>query len=312
MTNSTSKQLNLVVSEGHSGWRLDQFLAAVDPDLSRARIKGLVDQGLAQVNGARGKASTKVKAGQTVTLVVPAVMPPDLTPDGTVVFEILYQDSDLVVINKPPGLVVHPAVGHERGTLVHGLLAACEDLTGIGGEARPGIVHRLDKDTSGVMVVAKTEAVHKALVEIFKNRQVSKIYLALTRGWPKNDRGDRSTCADRTASGPAPEDVRHDRPVRTSGFNPVDQTWYVRFALNLSLLRLLKILTGRTHQIRVHLAALMVARFWAIRIYGQWYTGALKNGGGSLSRGSVNRGRCFMLIACLGLTHPVTGQEDGV
>ena len=297
VSDTSARQLTLVVADDQAGRRLDQFLAAMDPDLSRARIKGLIDQGLALVDGAGVKASSKVKTGQTVTLTVPAVVPSDLTPDETVDFDIIYQDRDLVVINKPPGLVVHPAAGHETGTLVHGLLAACSDLTGIGGEARPGIVHRLDKDTSGVMIVAKTEEAHRSLVEMFKDRKVSKIYLALTMGWPKDDRGEIDLSIGRHPV------RRKEMSTRSSRGRQALTRYQVieRFEAGLGYLKV-KIMTGRTHQIRVHLAA-MGFPVLGDGVYGKG-TRSLKDGGGPI-RNLVTR---QMLHAHrLVLTHPCLG-----
>jgi 23S rRNA pseudouridine1911/1915/1917 synthase len=297
MTDKSAKKLTLVVTEDQSGRRLDQVLVSADPELSRTRVQGLIDQGLVRVDGSGAKASVKVKAGQVVTLVVPAVAPSDLLPDATVCFDIIYQDEDLLVINKPPGLVVHPAAGHETGTLVHGLLAACHDLAGIGGEARPGIVHRLDKDTSGLMIVAKNEAAHKALVEMFKERQVGKIYLALTLGWPKGDRGDIELPIGRHPV------RRKEMSTRSTSGRPALTRYQVlgRFAPGLGYLKL-KIMTGRTHQIRVHLAALGFPVL-GDAVYGKGL-GVLKHGGGAI-RDLVNR---QMLHAHrLVLAHPCRG-----
>ena len=215
-------------------------------------------------------------------------------------FEILYQDADIIVINKPPGLVVHPAAGHAEGTLVHGLLAVVEDLPGVGGEIRPGIVHRLDKDTSGVMVAAKTDAAHQALTAAFKGRGVDKAYLAICRGGPTKDRGiidapigrhpiRRKEMSTRSKSG---------RTART-GYEVLD-----RFKMGACLVRL-TLYTGRTHQIRVHLASLGCPVL-GDPLYGRAGPGGLKDPEGRI-RSLVNRQ--MLHSHKLGFAHPVSGER---
>ena len=166
-------------------------------------------------------------------------------------FGIIFQDGDLVVINKPPGLVVHPAAGHAQGTLVHGLLAACPDLAGVGGEARPGIVHRLDKDTSGVMIAAKTDRAHRILSAMFKSGEMKKTYLAICRGGPPADEGEIDAPIGR-------HPVRRKEMSTRSRSGRTALTRYrvrQRFGSGASFLEV-RIMTGRTHQIRVHLASI--------------------------------------------------------
>ncbi len=299
MVETIENTLVYQVIESESGSRLDQFLAMRAPELSRSRIKNLIDRGLAEIDGVCSKAARRVKAGQVVKLDVPQVAPVDLIPDEQVIFGILYEDSHIIVVNKPPDLVVHPATGHATGTLVHGLLASCSDLAGVGGELRPGIVHRLDKDTSGVMVVAKTDRAHVALVDGFTERKMAKTYLAICHGQPKEDRGQIDAPIGRHPV------RRQEMSIRSTSGRPALTRWEVlrRFRMSLSLLRL-QILTGRTHQIRVHLASIGCPVL-GDGIYGRGTSG-LKKGGGSL-KGSVKR---QMLHAHrLGLTHPVTGQR---
>jgi len=288
-----------VVPPSAGGQRLDVFLVDQMPEVSRSRIKGLIDQGLAEVEGVRAKAGQRLKFGQNVTLIVPPVKPLELLPDSEVRFEILFQDKDLIVINKPPGLVVHPAAGHQSGTLVHGLLAVCPDLLEVGGRIRPGIVHRLDKDTSGVMVAAKNDQAHRALVDQFKGGAVQKVYLALCRGWPPVDRGEVDAPIGRHPI------RRKEMSTRARLGRPALTRWEVlrRFRLGVSLVKL-HLLTGRTHQIRVHLASIgfpVLGDF----VYGVSAAG-LKDGGGPLKEFIK---RQMLHSRRLGLLHPQTGRK---
>ena len=277
--------------------RLDILLSQCAPDLSRARIQALIGQGLVLVDGQPAKPGKKTPAGQKITLTVPPNRPGETTPDFTVDFTILHQDHDIVVIDKPPGLVVHPAPGHWEGTLVHGLLAACPDLEGVGGETRPGIVHRLDKDTSGVMVAAKTQQAHEALVQFFKTGGIGKTYLAFTVGWPRDDAGLIDL-----AIGRHPVRRKEMSTRSTSGRRALTRYEVItRFSLGVSLLRLI-LLTGRTHQIRVHLAALGCPVL-GDRVYGHG-TGTLKGGGTALRNLA---GRQMLHSHRLKFRHPVTG-----
>jgi 23S rRNA pseudouridine1911/1915/1917 synthase len=284
-----------VPSEGQ-GERLDRYLALSAPGLTRARIKTLIDEGGARVDGAEAKASRKLKAGQQVTLEVPDPAPLDLVPDPGVQFRILYQDPHLVVIDKPAGLVVHPAAGHATGTLVQGLLAACPDLEGVGGVIRPGIVHRLDKDTSGVMVAAKTDAAHQALVVAFKERRIQKIYLALCQGRPPRIRGEIDAPIGRHPARRKEMSVhsRSGRPALT-GYEMLAE-----LGLGVTVMRL-TLGTGRTHQIRVHLA------FLGCPVVGDSVYG---RGLGPLKHRTDLKpylGRQMLHAFRLGFDHPVTG-----
>ena len=287
-----------IVPDKEQGLRLDMFLAARFDNLSRARIKNLIEKGLAEVEGARVKPGQRLKAGQKVSLTVPPPEPTELIPEK-IDFGIIYQDSDIVVINKPAGLVVHPAAGHRTGTLVNGLLEACPDIVGVGGEARPGIVHRLDKDTSGVMVAAKTETAHRNLVDSFKAGAVRKTYLAICRGRPRADRGEIKTSIGRHPV------RRKEMSVRSPHGRPAETHWEVleRFRMGASWLKV-RILTGRTHQIRVHLASI------GHPILGDSVYGVTMNamrvdkagGGDPVTRQMLHAWR-------LGLIHPGTGRE---
>jgi len=201
------------------------------------------------VNGLVQKAKYSLQAGDNITLVIPAKPPSGLVAEP-LDFVTLHEDEDLIVLVKPPGIVVHPAAGHSTATLVHGLLHHCGGLSGINGELRPGIVHRLDKDTSGVMVVAKTDFAHQALADQFKRREVKKTYRALVDGKPIGQSGRVDLPIGRHPV------KRKKMATREDGREAVTN-WRVleRFAFGLALLEL-GLETGRTHQIRVHMAAL--------------------------------------------------------
>lgn len=235
--------------------RADRFLGAEaegagddEPlyGLTRSASKRLFADGRITVNGRVAKPSTRLHPGDELLVAIPEPEPSELVPEP-MALDILYEDSHLIVINKPAGLVVHPGAGHSTGTLVHGLLHHCRDLAGIGGQKRPGIVHRLDRDTTGAMVVAKHDRAHAALVDAFKAREVSKTYEAVTVGLPSP--------ADGRIEAPI-QRHRTDRKRFTSraGVGKAATTLYRTLGTCSGLAHLeLDLLTGRTHQIRVHL-----------------------------------------------------------
>ncbi len=242
----------LTVAPEEAGQRLDRWLAARLGQHSRSRLKALVDQGQVRRDGAAVSApAAKVQAGQVFAVTVPAAAP--ARPQGQAMdLEILYEDADLVVLNKPVGLVVHPAPGNPDRTLVNALIAHCgPSLTGIGGVQRPGIVHRLDKDTSGLMVAAKTEAAHRGLVEQFAARSVERSYLALVWGIPQPPRGEIEGAIGRSPRNRKKMALvsRGGRPAAT-GYELLKSYAGGRVGLVRCRLR-----TGRTHQIRVHMSA---------------------------------------------------------
>ena len=234
------------VGEDSEGARLDRFLESRLEGFTRSRIKGLIGDGLVKVDGEEArKGGQKVKRGQVVEVVIPPPRTLELVP-MEMELPILYEDQDLLVLDKPPGLVVHPAPGHEDDTLVNALLAHCRDLRGIGGVERPGIVHRLDRDTSGLLVVAKTEVAHQSLVEQFQSRKVEKLYLALVYGVPSPLKGTLRLPVGRHRIN------RKKMAVVEGGREAVTHYRVVARGQGISLLEV-RIETGRTHQIRVHM-----------------------------------------------------------
>ncbi len=250
-TDSSAAAVDLEILPEHSGSRFDHFLVQHVADTSRNLLILSIRQGLLRVDGHIKKSSYKLKAGERVTGTIYKAPAPVLTAQK-ISFQILFEDDSLIVVSKPPGLVVHPAHGNPDGTLVNGLLYHCQAIASVGDEIRPGIVHRLDKDTSGIMIVAKTEFVHRKLSDYFKSREIEKEYLALVRGVFKEKEGRVVANVGR-------------HPVKRQKMAVCDEgrgryaasSWCVleEYGVDWSLIRV-KIETGRTHQIRVHMAHL--------------------------------------------------------
>lgn len=235
------------VTKSEAGARLDHFLAARLPGLSRSRIQALIKSGDARVNGAPAKSADKIRAGDAVSLTEPPSRAATLEAED-IPLDVLFEDRDLLVLNKPAGLVVHPAAGNMEHTLVNALLNHCKQLSGIGGEQRPGIVHRLDKETSGCLAVAKNDAAHRELSRQFAGRAVTKIYLALASGFFTKTKGGLLE----TLIGRHPVH-RKKMAVLTRGGRTAVTGWRVLRELPCGSLVECTLHTGRTHQIRVHL-----------------------------------------------------------
>lgn len=237
------------VASADTKTRLDIFLSQKLPELTRSRIKKLIEDGQTSLNNKPAKAGVKIKTGDQIGITIPAPQPIKAEPEK-IPLDIVYEDRHIIVINKPHGLAVHPGAGRAKGTLVNALLYHCKDLSGIGGALRPGIVHRIDKDTSGVLVVAKTDKSHQFLSKQFKEHSMKRRYLALVWGMVKNDEGTIDLPIGRHVS------ERKKMSVRTSrGRRAVTHYKVIKRFDNFTLIEA-TLETGRTHQIRVHLSAI--------------------------------------------------------
>jgi len=301
-------------SEADAGQRLDRWMAALWPDLSRSRCKALVEDGRLLMDGAPlADPSAKVRAGARYALSLPAPRRAEPVPED-IPLAVLYEDDQLIVIDKPAGMAAHPAAGSWTGTLVHALLHHCAgSLSGIGGVERPGIVHRLDKDTSGVMVAAKTDAAHQGLSEQFAAHNVERAYLAFTKGAPSPRAGRIET---RLARSP------HDRKKMAVVADPASQAGK-HAVTNYATLRAYgqiagapvgtpaaakvecRLETGRTHQIRVHMAHLGNALL-GDPVYGRRKGAVLAST--DAGKDLKDFSRQALHAAVLGFTHPVTGE----
>lgn len=291
-TESAGPQFVFHVDEKHAGVRLDQFLALQLPHFSRSQISASIRAKEILVAGTNKKNSYRLKLGESISGEIAEEVPLEVEAEK-IDFSILYEDEWLLFLSKPPGLVVHPGAGNRTGTLVNGLVYHCDAIAAVGDKIRPGIVHRLDKDTSGVMVVAKTDAVHRALIDCFKDHSLEKEYLTLVHGVPREHEGRIVAAIGRHHIN------RQKMAVKEIGGKHAASNWELIecFEGGLSLLRV-RIETGRTHQIRVHMAHL------GFPVVGDAVYGQAKD---------VSLYPRQMLHASrLILTHPVTGRKMDV
>ena len=308
---------NFTAGDGEGGLRLDVFLAARHPDLSRTRIKNLILEQAVTIDGRPAKgASQKIIAGQTACVDIPPAVPDTPEPEN-IPLDIVYEDADLLVINKQAGLVVHPGAGNYTGTLVNALLYHCGDsLSGIGGVKRPGIVHRLDKDTSGLMLAAKSDRAHHALAAQLADRTLSRRYRAFVWGVPRLKKGAVDAAIARHTRNRLKMTVVPEKQAR-AGKGKAAKTYYTveeNFYGEMALLDL-KLDSGRTHQIRVHMEMLGHPLI-GDPLYGAQKTAmqaALKRAGfmveGDAAQGILDFPRQALHAWKIGFVHPVSEEE---
>jgi 23S rRNA pseudouridine1911/1915/1917 synthase len=282
--------LHLIIDESEAGQRLDSALAVV-AGITRSQARRWIDADRVRVNDRSCRASQLVHVGDELDATPPELIKSVLEPEA-IALDVLYEDEDLIVIDKPAGMVVHPAPGHSSGTLVHALLHHCENLAGIGGVERPGIVHRLDRGTSGVMLAAKCDDAHLHLAKQFHEHTIDRVYRAVVRGAPRAEEGR----VDR-AIGRHPKD-RKRMSVRGTAPREAQTVWRVSQRFPNSQKALLDIFpeTGRTHQIRVHLASI------GLPVVGDTVYGRSRNQGADLDRPALH-------AAALGFVHPRSGES---
>jgi 23S rRNA pseudouridine1911/1915/1917 synthase len=288
--------VTFAVADDDDGTRLDRFLVSVLPEHSRAQIQRLIKAGQVRVAGHEGKSNQPVKAGQQISVEIPEAADAGLAPEA-LPLAIVYQDHDLIVVDKPAGMVVHPAAGHATGTLVNALLHWADDLSGIGGEKRPGIVHRLDRGTSGLMVAAKHDAAHEELARQFREREVEKEYVALVWGVVQAGRRiDAPIGRDPANRKKMSARARRSREAVTR----IVRAEHLHPALTLAHVA---IHTGRTHQIRVHLSAI------GHPIVGDPLYGGLHRRVPGDVRPVTHLDRPFLHAARLAFKHPSDGRR---
>jgi 23S rRNA pseudouridine1911/1915/1917 synthase len=304
-THAEGRRLLADLSGQDLSQRLDRLLADALPGVSRARLQALLSEGAVTLHHQRVSSGDRPQAAIYVVL-VPPVAPADPRPEA-IPLTVLFEDADLIVIDKPPGMAAHPAPGSETGTLVNALLHHCgTSLSGIGGVARPGIVHRLDKDTSGVMVAAKTDRAHAGLSKLFAAHDIERTYIALTRGAPAPDRGRIETLIGRSSS-----DRKKMAVLKSGGRTAItDYRVQTRYAVParagaapLAARVACTLHTGRTHQIRVHLAS-KGAPILGDAVYGSGSPAAVVRE--AISDAGLTRQALH--AAVLGFVHPVTGE----
>jgi 23S rRNA pseudouridine1911/1915/1917 synthase len=286
-----------VVAAEDAGQRLDRFLVSQLPDLSRARIQALMDEGRIRVDGSARRAAHRVEPGEHVTVEIPPPPPAGVEAEP-IPLDVLYEDADVAVINKPAGMIVHPGAGANAGTLVAALLHrfGAAGLSTIGGPLRPGIVHRLDKDTSGAIVIARTDEAHRKLVEDFQDRLVQKTYVALLHGKIKGEAG--------TVELPVSRDLRRRSRMtaRRQEGRAARTDWRARLRVGAFSFIEADLRTGRTHQIRVHFSAL------GCPVVGDTLYGAPRQERVD-SQLLAPLGRNFLHAARVAFDHPRTGRR---
>ncbi|MFZ0523058.1 MAG: RluA family pseudouridine synthase [Candidatus Acidiferrales bacterium] len=294
---SAASRSEFMVAEEQAGQRLDRFLAAQFPDMSRTHVQTLIDEGRVLVSGIAKKPSHHVESGEQISVEIPAPALPGVEPEN-IPLALLYEDADIAVVNKPAGIIVHPGAGADTGTLVAALLYhfGANGLSSVGGPLRPGIVHRLDKGTSGAIVIARNDTAHLKLIEEFRDRRVQKTYVALLHGVVKGNKG--------TIELPVARDLnrRSRMTSRRSEGREARTDWRLRLRLgNFSFIEA-DLHTGRTHQIRVHFSAL------GFPVVGDTLYGAPHQE--RIGRELLpSLGRNFLHAARIAFTHPRTGQQ---
>ena len=277
-----------VVRNEEKGRRLDAYVASKDENMTRTAVQRLIEQGHILVNGKNQKVAYKISEGDIISVESVEAKSIELKAQE-IPIDIIYEDKDIIVVNKPKGMVVHPANGNPDGTLVNAIMAICKDsLSGIGGEIRPGIVHRLDKDTSGLLIVAKNDMAHVKMSEQIKNHEVKKTYIALVRGVVKENEATINMPIDRS------KNDRKKMAVSRDGKNAVTHIRVLKRYEKYTLLEI-NIETGRTHQIRVHLSHI------GYPIIGDYTYSNGKNEFGVV-------GQCLH-AKCLEFKHPINGKE---
>ncbi|MBR0612990.1 RluA family pseudouridine synthase [Bacillus safensis] len=279
-------QVNIAVSEEQTSERLDKFLSTTEPEWSRTQVQQWVKDGLIEVNGKQVKANYKVQAGDQIKVEIPDPEALDVEAE-TMDLDIYYEDADVLVVNKPRGMVVHPAPGHVSGTLVNGLMAHCKDLSGINGVMRPGIVHRIDKDTSGLLMVAKNDMAHESLVNQLVAKTVTRKYTAVVHGIIQHDTG--------TIDAPIGRDKKDRQSMTVTKENAKQAVTHFDVIERFKDFTVVecRLETGRTHQIRVHM-----------KYIGYPLAGDPKYG----PRKTVDFNGQLLHAGVLGFDHPRTGE----
>ncbi|MEK3809016.1 RluA family pseudouridine synthase [Bacillus sp. FSL H8-0547] len=278
--------IEIKIDDSNKYERLDKLLASENADWSRSQVQIWIKEGHVKVNDGESRSNYKVQPGDTVTLLIPDPEPLDVLPEE-MNLDVYYEDADVLVVNKPKGMVVHPAPGHLSGTLVNGLMAHCKDLSGINGVMRPGIVHRIDKDTSGLLMVAKNDMAHESLVNQLVEKSVTRRYQAIVHGIIQHDKG--------TVDAPIGRDKQDRQSMTVTNEHSKDAVTHFHVLDRFAGYTLIEcqLETGRTHQIRVHM------KYIGFPIVGDPKYGPKK---------TPNIGGQALHAGVLGFKHPRTGE----